>query len=82
MREIRIARKAEYDLAQASEYLDQETGNPAFGHSLHDEIDHVIDLIAENPWMGRARPELQKGLRGFPHGSHTILWAPSQQEHC
>jgi toxin ParE1/3/4 len=74
VRSIRLSPEAEDDLIQAAEYLDGETGNAVFGHRLHDEIDRVLDLITENPWMGRARPELQKGLRGFPHGQYTIFW--------
>jgi toxin ParE1/3/4 len=74
VRSILLSPEAEADLIQAAEYLDEETGTAVFGHRLHDEIDHVLDLIAANPWMGRARPELQDGLRGFPHGQYTIFW--------
>jgi toxin ParE1/3/4 len=63
-------------MAQASEYLDRVTGNPEFGNRLVVDLVRVMYLIAENPWMGRARPELQKGLRGFPHGWYTIFWRP------
>jgi toxin ParE1/3/4 len=74
VRIIRLSPEAEDDLVQAAEYLDRETGNPEFGHRLHDGLDQVMDLIAENPWMGRAREDLQEGLRGFPHGHYTIFW--------
>lgn len=74
MRSIRLSPEAEEDLAEAADYLDRESGNPDFGDRLKDDFDHLTDLIAENPWMGRARPDLQKGLRAFPHGSHTIFW--------
>jgi toxin ParE1/3/4 len=77
VRGVRLARRAELDVAQAAEYLDRETGNPEFGNRLVGDLQRVMYLIAENPWMGRARPELQKGLRAFPHGSHTIFWRPS-----
>lgn len=62
------------DVAEASGYLDRETGNPEFGNRLVIDLHRVMYLIAENPLMGRARPELQEGLRGFPHGSYTIFW--------
>jgi toxin ParE1/3/4 len=74
VRSILISPEAEDDLIQAAEYLDRETGNFVFGHRLHDEFDHILDLISENPSMGRARPELQNGMRGFPHGHYTIFW--------
>jgi toxin ParE1/3/4 len=74
VRGIRLARRAELDIAEASEYLDRETGNPKFGNHLMVDLRRVMYLIADNPWMGRARPELQEGLRGFPHGHYTIFW--------
>ncbi|MBW3572339.1 MAG: type II toxin-antitoxin system RelE/ParE family toxin [Gemmatimonadetes bacterium] len=74
MRIIRVSPEAEDDLIQAAEYLDRETGNPEFGHRLHDGLDHVMELIAENPWMGRARPDLEEGLRAFHHARFTIFW--------
>jgi plasmid stabilization system protein ParE len=52
VRSIFLSPEAEDDLIQAAEYLDGETGNAVFGHRLHDEIDHVLDLIAENPLDG------------------------------
>jgi toxin ParE1/3/4 len=76
MREVRVARRAELDLAEASDYLDRETGNPEFGNEVVADLQRVMYLIAENPWMGRARPDLRKGLRAFPHGHHTIFWRP------
>jgi toxin ParE1/3/4 len=74
VRSIRLSPEAEDDLTQAAEYLDRETANQDFGHRLHNDLGHTMDLIAENPWIGRARHDLQEGLRGFPHGSYTIFW--------
>ena len=74
MRKLYLSPEAEEDLIQAADYLDRATANDAFGDKLHDELDHVMDLIAENPMMGRARPELRTGLRGFSHGQYTIFW--------
>ena len=76
MRGVRVARRAERDLAEASEYLEGETGNPGFGVDLVNDLVRVMYLIAENPWMGRARSDLRKGLRAFPHGQYTIFWRP------
>lgn len=76
MRGVRVARRAERDLTEASEYLDRETGNPAFGIDLVDDLVRVMYLIAENPLMGRERSDLRKGLRAFPHGHYTIFWRP------
>jgi toxin ParE1/3/4 len=80
VRKFYLSPDAEEDLIQAADYLDQATANDAFGDQLHDELEHVMDLIAENPMMGRARPELRKGLRGFPHGHYTIFWRLHDEE--
>jgi toxin ParE1/3/4 len=74
MRGLFLSERALLDVAEASEYLDRETANPEFGHRLVIDLQRVMYLIAENPGMGRARPDLQEGLRGFPHGHHTIFW--------
>jgi toxin ParE1/3/4 len=74
MRAIRLSSQAELDIAEASDYLDRESGNPDFGNRLVVDLRRVMYLIAENPWMGRSRSDLLKGLRGFPHGSRTIFW--------
>jgi plasmid stabilization system protein ParE len=74
MRGIYLSEPALLDIGEASEYLDRETGNPEFGNRLVIDLRRVMYLIAENPLMGRARPELQEGLRGFPHGTYTIFW--------
>lgn len=71
MRHIYLTSRAELDVAEASEYLDRETENSEFGHRLVLDLRRVMYLIAENPWIGRARPELRKGLRGFPHGGSS-----------
>lgn len=76
MRGIYLSERALLDIAEASGYLDRETGNPEFGNRLVIDLERVMYLIAENPVMGRARSDLKDGLRGFPHGSYTIFWRP------
>lgn len=80
MRKLYLSPEAEEDLIQAADYLDQATANEVFGDRLHEDFDYVLDLIAENPMMGRARPDLRKGLRAFPHGHHTIFWRLYNEE--
>jgi toxin ParE1/3/4 len=74
MRDLYLSERALLDIAEASEYLDHETGDPEFGHRLISDLHRVMYLIAERPLMGRSRADLQNGLRGFPHGHHTIFW--------
>ncbi|WP_409530440.1 type II toxin-antitoxin system RelE/ParE family toxin [Shinella sp.] len=36
---------------------------------------HVLELISENPALGRARAELAEGLRSFPYREHLVFYA-------
>ena len=65
---------AERDLQGAIKYLNRETAGSAAAKRLYDEFDHLLDLIGENPLMGREWAELSKGLRGFAHGDYMIFW--------
>ena len=71
---VRLSVRAERDLENISKYLDHETGSSAAADRIYEEIDHVLDLIGDNPLMGRERTELRKGMRGFPHGDYIIFW--------
>ena len=71
---IHISAAAKRDLRRAARYLDRQTLNPAIADRLFDEIEHVLELIAANPRMGRERSELSRGLRGFPVGDYMIFW--------
>ena len=37
----------------------------------------VAQGLAEQPLMGRARPELGKNRRSFPHGDYAVIYRPS-----
>ena len=39
-------------------------------------IEEKLGLLAENPLMGRARPELAPNLRSFPVGSYVVYYRP------
>jgi toxin ParE1/3/4 len=41
-----------------------------------DDIDAAFSLLATQPMMGRARPELGAELRSFPFGRYIIFYAP------
>ena len=77
---VHLSATAKRDLRQAAKYLDRETGNPGIANRLYDEIEHVLDLIGENPLMGREWMELSPGLRGFPHGDYMIFWRIKKAE--
>jgi toxin ParE1/3/4 len=41
-----------------------------------DRIGAVIDVLAQNPLAGRARPELGRGVRSFPVGNYIVFDFP------
>ncbi len=46
--------------------------------AFYERLKALFELIAENPRMGRERPELSEGLRSFPVGNYVIfyrIWA-------
>lgn len=71
---VRLSVRAERDLLSILRYLDGETGGSAAADRFYVDFDCVLDLIGDNPPMGRARPELRKDLRGHPHGDFMIFW--------
>lgn len=40
-----------------------------------DRLDEKLELIATQPLIGRARDELEEGLRSFPFGRYVIFYA-------
>lgn len=70
---VRISAGAERDLKRIGTYLDRER-NREIADRVLDGLDHVLDLIGENPLMGREWAELRSGLRGFPHADYMIFW--------
>ena len=41
-----------------------------------DQIDEKLLLLASQPMMGRAREELESGLRSFPFGRYVVFYMP------
>lgn len=35
---------------------------------------HLLELISENPALGRARSELAEGLHSFPYREHLVFY--------
>lgn len=39
------------------------------------QLDEKLQLLLEHPQLGRARSEIQHGLRAFPFGDYLIFYA-------
>ena len=73
---VRILPRASLDLLDIWDYIATDSIRQA--DRIVDEFDRVFKLIAKNPLMGRARDELEEGLRSFPLAQYVIFYSPSQ----
>jgi toxin ParE1/3/4 len=64
--------KAEDDLVELWLYITHD--NPDAADRLLEEVDQKCALLAENPRLGRERPEIAQGLRCLPVGNFLILY--------
>lgn len=74
MRTLEYRRRAERDLDDIAVYIARD--DPRRALSFIRELRRTCELLADNPLMGRARPELKPGLRSFPHGDYLIFYRP------
>jgi toxin ParE1/3/4 len=66
---------ARADLVDAWDYIAGESG-PDRADDYLDRLAQRLQRLAEQPYMGRARPELAPGLRSFPAASHVVFYRP------
>lgn len=50
--------------------------NQAAADHMLDRFEQILSTLAQNPLMGRARPELAQDLRSFPVGSYVLFYRP------
>jgi toxin ParE1/3/4 len=68
--------EAEADLDEIWLYIAQDDPNAA--DRFLDLIEERCQLLAENPLMGRSRPDLAPYLRSFPVGGYVIFYLPME----
>jgi toxin ParE1/3/4 len=66
------SRQAEDDLLEIWRYIADT--NPRAADDVLSRIENAVDLLARNPLMGPARPDLRKDLRYFASGHYLILY--------
>ena len=72
----RIVRRprARQDLVEIWRYIADESGEPRADRYLR-RLNDVITYVAQQPLMGRIRPEIQEeGIRSFVAESHIIFY--------
>lgn len=74
MPRVVFARIAEQDLEDIEEFIAHD--DPLAASDLVDLFREKCTLLATQPEMGRARPELGDGIRSFPVSNFLILYRP------
>ena len=69
----RLSSRAERDLDEVWLYV-AEDASPITADRLIDEIVDQFDRLAEQPRMGRLRPEFGSGVRSISVESHVIYY--------
>ena len=64
--------QAEEDLIEIWIYIAQD--NPIAADRVLDDIEERFDALADNPLMGRLRPDIAPELRYFTVGKYLILY--------
>jgi toxin ParE1/3/4 len=72
MPEIQRTAQAEEDLIEIWIYIAQD--NPAAADHVLDAINERCLALADNPLMGRLRPDIAPELRYFTVGNYLILY--------
>jgi toxin ParE1/3/4 len=72
MGSFRRTARAEEDLVEIWLYIAEDNANAA--DRLLEEIDRSCGLLADNPLLGRARPDIAPELRYLPIGNYLILY--------
>jgi toxin ParE1/3/4 len=73
VRTWRFSARARSDLRRLWDFIEQRDG-PAPADAVVNQITVKLALLAEYPMIGRARPELRRGIRGYPVAGHTIFY--------
>lgn len=69
----RLSALAERDLEEIWSYVAEDT-SPATADRLIDAIIDRFELLAEQPRMGRLRPEFGEGVRSFTVENYVIYY--------
>jgi len=73
---IQRTAQAEEDLIEIWIYIAQD--NPGAAERVLDDIEQRSHALADNPLMGRLRPDIAPELRYFAVGSYLILYRTVQ----
>lgn len=72
---VRRSPQARADIKRIWRYVTREASDTVADRLL-DRIAAAAGMLAEYPYSGTARPELQPGLRSRPVGNYVIFYRP------
>ena len=72
MGRIQRTPRADQDLEELWFFIAQD--DPAAADRWIDTLEEKIGLLADNPLMGPARPDIARELRYHPVGNHLLLY--------
>jgi toxin ParE1/3/4 len=71
----RLAEEAEAELDEIWLRIATMSGNPAIAQKIIGSITERFYLIARQPRMGRARDDIESGMRSHPADEYIIFYA-------
>jgi toxin ParE1/3/4 len=74
MNSCRYSSDANSDIEEIALYLFDL--NPVAAYRFLDALEKTCELLAEQPLIGRPRPEFAENLRSFPVGNYLIFYTP------
>lgn len=72
-KKFKLTPEAKLDLKKIGRFTEKEWGKEQRNKYLA-QLDTRIRNIAENPHLGRERPEIKAGYRGVNEGKHVIFY--------
>ena len=71
---VQRSRKALHDLDDIWDYIARD--NPVMADRVLDKIAAKCEMLARQPLIGEARPDLVSNLREVPIGNYVIFYRP------
>ena len=78
MRDLRVSRRAERDLAEIADYTIAAFGNEQ-ARKYRDQFSACFASLLANPHLGRSAGELMPGLRRIRQQAHVVFYLPSKE---
>ena len=75
-----LAPQARAELSDIWTYIARESGSLSAADGVIDAITERFYLLAQFPYMGRARDDLRPGLRSFPVGQYVVIYAIEDED--